>query len=203
MFAAILGAFASLIVFYPVMLAIPIAVKWLVIGRYKPGAYPLWGLYYFRWWLVTTIEAAVPVGYLAGTPLLNIYLRLMGAKIGRNVHLDSDSFAIYDLLAIGEDSSINVDSNLLGYTVEGGQLKLGRITIGERCFVGARAAVREETVMEDDSALEDLSLLPRGATIPRGQTWQGSPATAKAAAVTPAFQRRQALGLALIRCPAW
>jgi non-ribosomal peptide synthetase-like protein len=173
---AILGAFASLIVIYPVMLVIPILVKWLVIGRYKPGAYPLWGSYYFRWWLVTTIEAAVPVGYLAGTPLLGIYLRLMGARVGPNVHLDSDSFAIYDLLTIGEGSSINVDSNLLGYTVEDGCLKLGRITIGRRCFVGTRSALREDTVMEDDSTLEDLSLLSRGQTLPRGQTWRGSPA---------------------------
>src|SRR2546423_10140581 len=158
------------------MLTIPILVKWLVIGRYRAGAYPLWGVYYFRWWLVTTIEAAVPVGYLAGTPLLNIYLRLMGAKIGRNVHLGSDTFAIYDLLTIGDDSSINVDSNLLGYRVEDSQLKLGRITIGRRCFVGARAAVRENTVMEDDSALEDLSLLSRGQTIPLAESWLGSPA---------------------------
>ena len=173
---AILGSFASLIVFYPVMLLVPIAVKWLVIGRYKPGAYPLWGWFYFRWWFTTTIEAAVPVGYLAGTPLLNIYLRLMGAKIGRNVHLHSDTFVIYDLLSVGDDSSINVDSNLLGYTVENGLLKIGRITIGQRCFVGARAAVREDTVMEDDSALEDLSLLSHGKTIPEGETWLGSPA---------------------------
>ena len=26
--------------------------KWLIIGRTKPGRYPLWGAYYFRWWLV-------------------------------------------------------------------------------------------------------------------------------------------------------
>jgi amino acid adenylation domain-containing protein len=173
---SILGAFASLIVLYPLMLVIPIAVKWIMIGRYRPGAYPLWGTFYFRWWFTTTIEAAVPVGYLTGTPLLNIYLRLMGAKIGPNVHLDSDSFAIYDLLSIGEDSSINADSNLLGYTIENGQLKIGRITVGKRCFVGARCAVCEDSVMEDDSALEDLSLLPRGTAIPRGETWLGSPA---------------------------
>jgi len=172
---AILGAFASLVLVYPVMLCIPILVKWVVIGRYKPGAYPLWGMYYFRWWLVTTIEAAVPVGYMTGTPLLNIYLRLMGSKVGSNVHLGSESFAIYDLVAIGNDSSINVDANLLGYTVENGWLKIGSINIGKRCFVGARAAVRQNTVMEDDSALEDLSLLPRGKTIPRGETWIGSP----------------------------
>ena len=175
-FESILGAFASLIVLYPLMLVIPIAVKWIMIGRYRPGAYPLWGTFYFRWWFTTTIEAAVPVSYLTGTPLLSIYLRLMGAKIGPNVHLDSDSFAIYDLLSVGEDSSINADSNLLGYTIENGQLKIGRVTIGKRCFVGARSAVCEDTLMEDDSALEDLSLLPRGTVIPRGETWLGSPA---------------------------
>jgi amino acid adenylation domain-containing protein len=177
---AVLGAFASLVVLYPVMLAVPILVKWLIIGRYKEGAYPLWGPFYFRFWLATTIEAAVPVAYLAGTPLLNIYLRLMGARIGRNVHLASDTFAIYDLLCIGDDSSINVDSNLLGYTVEDGLLKIGRISIGRRCFIGTRAALRENTGMEDDSALEDLSLLPRGIIIPHGQTWQGSPAELRA-----------------------
>jgi non-ribosomal peptide synthetase-like protein len=175
---SICAAFASLVLLYPVMLCIPIAVKWLLIGRYKPGAYPLWGSYFFRWWFVTSIESAVPVGYLAGTPWLNIYLRLMGAKVGRNVHLDSDSFVIYDLLSIGDDSSINVDSNLLGYTIEDGWLKIGRIAIGERCFVGARSTLRHDTTMEDDSALEDLSLLPRGATIPRGETWLGSPSRA-------------------------
>ena len=173
---AVLGSFVSLIVLYPVMLVIPIAVKWVMIGRYRAGAYPLWGTYYFRWWFTTTIEAAVPVGYLRGTPLLNIYLRLMGARIGPNVHLDSDSFAIYDLLSVGEDSSINADSTLLGYTIQEGRLKIGPITIGKRCFVGARATLGVDTRMEDDSALEDLTLLPRGAVIPGGETWHGSPA---------------------------
>ena len=62
------------------MLLVPVAVKWIVIGRYRPGAYPLWGWFYFRWWLATTVEATVPVGYLAGTPLYNIYLRLDGGE---------------------------------------------------------------------------------------------------------------------------
>jgi non-ribosomal peptide synthetase-like protein len=173
---SILGAFASLILFYPVMVLVPIVVKWLLIGRYRPGAYPLWGSFYFRWWLATTIEAAVPVSYLTGTPLLNVYLRLMGARIGREVHLATDNFVAYDLLSIGDGSSINVDSNLVGYTVEDGYLKIGRITIGQRCYVGARSALRENTTLEDEAALENLSYLAPGATIPRGQTWLGSPA---------------------------
>jgi hypothetical protein len=39
----VLLSFASLMVLYPVMLAIPIAVKWIMIGRYRAGSYPLWG----------------------------------------------------------------------------------------------------------------------------------------------------------------
>ena len=202
---ATLGAFASLILFYPVMLVIPILLKWLIIGRYKPGAYPLWGTYYFRWWFVTTMEAAVPVGYLAGTPWMNWYLRLMGARIGRNVFIETNSFAIYDLLSIGDDSSVNVDSNFLGYRVEHGQLKLGAIQIGKRCFVGTRCTLREDTVMADDSALEDLSLLSRGACIESGETWQGAPAERCPASNTPGPERSvppgrlRQLGFALLQ----
>jgi non-ribosomal peptide synthetase-like protein len=173
---AILGALGSLIVLYPIMLAIPVILKWLLIGRYRGGSYPLWGPYYFRWWLVTTVEAAVPVAYLSGTPLLNIYLRFMGARVGRDVHLSSNNFSIYDLLTIGEGSSINSDATILGYTVEDGWLKLGAVSIGARCFVGTRAHVSLNTVMQDDSVLEDLSLLPRDNVIPSAQTWRGSPA---------------------------
>jgi non-ribosomal peptide synthetase-like protein len=204
---AVLVSFASLIVLYPLMLALPIVVKWVMIGRYRAGAYPLWGTYYFRWWFTTTIEAAVPVGYLRGTPLLNVYLRLMGAKVGPNVHLDSDTLAIYDLLSIGEDSSINADSTLLGYTIGDGKLEIGPITIGKRCFVGARATLGVDAIMEDDSALDDLSLLPSGGVIPRGETWQGSPArrsgqasrlvneAAAAGSARPTASRRFAFGI--------
>lgn len=174
--SAVLAAFASLVFLYPVMLLVPIALKWLLIGRYRPGAFPLWGSYFFRFWLVRAIEAAVPIGYMKGTPLLSLYLRLMGARLGRNVQLHSDNFAIYDLLSIGDDSSVNADSILLGYTVENGSLLIGPISIGRCCFIGARAALCHNTAMEPESALEDLSLLTRGSTIPAGQTWHGSPA---------------------------
>ena len=118
----------------------------------------------------------MPVSYLAGTPLLSGYLRLMGAKVGRRVFIQSDDFAIYDLLRIGDDSSINADATLLGYSVSDGFLKIGAVTIGNGCFVGTRTVMGENAVMEDGSALEDLSLLAAGRKIGRGETWKGSPA---------------------------
>ena len=173
---SILLGFASLVLLYPVMLLLVIALKWIIIGRYQPGVYPLWGTYYFRFWLVNAIEATVPVSYLSGTPFLALYLRLMGARIGRNVSLQSDSFAIYDLLRIGDGSSINSDATLLGYSVGDGVLRIGSVTLGKRCFVGTRAVVCENAMMADDAALEDMSLLREGQAIGAGETWIGSPA---------------------------
>ena len=49
---------------------IAIALKWLVLGRTKPGRYPLWGVYYFRWWLVQRLEPLVHIKWLQGSPMM-------------------------------------------------------------------------------------------------------------------------------------
>ena len=101
----------TLVLLYPVMLAMSIVVKWIVIGRVKPGRYPLWGAYFFRWWLTQSIRKIVPTSYLTGTPLLAVYYRLMGARIGANVYLGNDGCQAYDLLSIGDDSCLGADSH--------------------------------------------------------------------------------------------
>ena len=78
---AILGALGSLLVVYPAMFLVAIAVKWTVIGRYRPGSYPLWGSYYFRWWFTQGVLTTVPTTYLVGTPLLAIFYRLLVAAV--------------------------------------------------------------------------------------------------------------------------
>ena len=45
---------------WPVMLLFSIAVKWLVVGRYKPGRYPVWSFYYLRWWIANRFQALWP-----------------------------------------------------------------------------------------------------------------------------------------------
>lgn len=178
-YSGILAALLSLLTLtalYPAMLALSIAVKWIVIGRIRPGRYPLWGTYFLRWWFVQSIRNIVPTSYLTGTPLLTWYYRLMGSQIGSNVYLGNDGGQAYDLLTIGDDSCLGADSHFTGATVEDGWLVLGPIDIGQRCFIGTRAVLCPSTRMADDTALEDLSLLVTQTSIPTGQSWQGSPA---------------------------
>jgi non-ribosomal peptide synthetase-like protein len=168
-----LGTIAAL---YPIMIGLVIASKWILIGKYRSGSYPLWGFYYLRWWLARLIQQIVPLWPLIGTPFLIWYYRLMGAKIGKNCYFGTDDVGAYDLLVIGNDTSLGAESKLLGYEIKDGYLHLGKIAIADRCFVGVRAGLEPNSSMESDSYLEDLALLPTNTIMPQSQRWHGSPA---------------------------
>src|SRR5213078_3371610 len=66
-----------------VVCAVPIAAKWLLIGRWKPQQIRLWSLAYVRFWIVKALIWSNPGIYLCvGSPLYGLYLRALGAKIG-------------------------------------------------------------------------------------------------------------------------
>ena len=105
-------------------LLLPVAAKWLLIGRFRPGRYPLWGWYYCRWWLVGKLLSMAPLDYLAGSPLLAPYLRLLGTRIGSGCHLGSSRLQLPDLLEIGDGVSIGYGADLESFLVEDGWLYL-------------------------------------------------------------------------------
>ena len=200
---AVIHSLMTLVLLYPVMLVLAVVVKWTVIGQIQPGRYPLWGVYYCRWWFVQAIRNVVPTSYLTGTPLLTCYYRLMGARIGANVYLGNDGGQAYDLLSIGDDSCLGADSHFTCATVEDGWLILGRVEIGERCFVGTRTVLAPGSRMESDAELDDLSLLTTDSCIPAGECWKGSPSRrvepatktkTRRETVRPSFLRRFCYG---------
>ncbi|TAL04285.1 MAG: peptide synthetase, partial [Verrucomicrobia bacterium] len=169
-------AVTSAVAALPALMLVSIAIKWLVLGCIRAGRYPLWGAYYVRFWFVRNLIAALPLSHLCGTPLLAGFYRLLGARIGKDVHLETDQLVAYDLISIGDGTSIDDTAWLLGCAVENGELVIGPIQIGQNCFVGTRCVLREHTTMEDGARLDDLSLLSRGERIPHNESWAGSPA---------------------------
>ena len=52
-----------------------VACKWLIIGRFKAGRYPIWGTMYLKWWLVEQIIKIMGQGvYTDDFPLIGPYL---------------------------------------------------------------------------------------------------------------------------------
>jgi len=172
----VMGILGSFVFFFFFWIAFSIFIKWVVIGKFKEGTYPLWGFYYFRFWLVKKFVDMTPINLMAGTPFIKWYFRLLGAKIGKNCYLGTDRLRVFDLITIGDDSSLLKESTLLGYKIENEMLHIGKIAVGDRCLVGARSMLSMNSKMEDDSMLLELSMLGDNETIPRGSVWKGSPA---------------------------
>ena len=167
------GAFAVLL---PSIIALTIAAKWVVIGRFKAGSYPLWGVYYFRWWFVSRLLSVIPTQYLAGTPLQAMYFRLLGAHIGARVYLGKVGIAAPDLVEIGEHTSVGNNVVFHNCAIAEGLLKIGDVSVGRHCYIGTSAVLASGCRMEDYAELGDLSCLSGGATIATAEVWKGSPA---------------------------
>ncbi len=177
---AALAAGISLLSLYPALLLLSIAIKWMVIGRFKVGRYRLWSSYYWRFWFVRQTLSVIPLYPLAGSVWLNWYCQLMGAKIGRDVYLGTTEFLAFDLTEIGAGSSISADSNLLGCEIVDGWLNIDRITVGQNCYVGTRTVLGLNSQLADAAEIGDLSYLPADLIIPTGEHWVGSPARLQA-----------------------
>ncbi len=167
---------AAFVVMPPLVLLLSIAVKWIVIGRFKPGDYPLWGAYYFRWWFVRRFLAIIPIQFLAGTPMMRLYYRLLGARIGAGAHLGLNDLDCPDLVSIGSEAILSEGAVLATTSVERGLLRIGTATVGERAFMGTMSVLGRNARIGDGAVLDDLSALPAGETIPDQEIWTGSPA---------------------------
>ncbi|TPG71795.1 amino acid adenylation domain-containing protein [Hymenobacter nivis] len=166
---------AAVLAYVPVACGLVVVFKWLIIGRFRAGEYPLWGLYYFRFWVVKKLVEAAPTQLLSATPYLNVFYRLLGARIGHGVYLGSTRLMCFDLLTLDDGASIAREAGLLGYRIERDRLILGPIRVGRDAYVGLRAILETNTELGDEAELDDLSVVAAGHRVPAREGWQGSP----------------------------
>ncbi len=185
---------------------LPIAAKWVLVGRFKPRSIRIWSMAYFRFWVVKTLLVMNPVPrLLVGTPLYALYLRALGARVGSRTLILSHHIPVCtDLVRVGSDSVIYKNTYLNGYRGHAGTIEIGPVTLGENAFVGEGCVLDIHSSLEASSQLGHSSSLHAGQTVPADQCWYGSPAQQAPAdydyrTVTPATStklRRRRYGVA-------
>ena len=169
---ALLGIYALLTVTTG---CIAVALKWIVLGRTKPGRYPLWGVYYFRWWFANHMLPLVHIKWLQCSPIMRVYMRLLGAKVGSDAMISDVSAGAFDLISIGKGASIGSKVKFANVEVIGNELVIGTITIGDDAYIGTSNVIGHDVVIEDHAELGDLTAIPPHTHIKRGEIWDGSP----------------------------
>jgi non-ribosomal peptide synthetase-like protein len=159
------------------MLAMPILAKWVLIGRWRPQRIRVWSLGYLRFWLVKSLIRTSPMSIFVGSPLYALYLRALGARIGRRVLILSPRVPVCtDLLSVGDGTVIRRDTTFSGYRARAQMIETGRVSIGCNAFVGEHTVLDLNTSVGDGAQLGHASALLEGQSVPDGERWHGSPA---------------------------
>ncbi|MGO9742077.1 MAG: Pls/PosA family non-ribosomal peptide synthetase [Roseiarcus sp.] len=158
--------------------ALAVAAKWALVGRVEPQAIALWSAAYFRYWLARLIVLSAPANAFVGAPLFNVFLRLLGARIGRNAIVASLHVPLVsaDLISVGDNAVITRTAMLGGANAYGNRLHLDAIHIGAGSYVGERSVIDIGAAIGDFGQLGHASSLQRGQRVPAGKRYHGSPA---------------------------
>ncbi|WPH01212.1 Oxalate--CoA ligase [Acrodontium crateriforme] len=124
-----------------------ILFKWLVMGRYKEGLYPMWGLYHTRWWMCQKVIQVCGKGHFG---LFNwsriLYYRCLGTKIGTNVSMSAGAeLGEYDLITIADGVTLDRCTVRAFAAERNTSMYLGRISIGADASIGLKSIVAPGT----------------------------------------------------------
>lgn len=167
------GAAATLVIG-----TLPIAAKWLLVGRWKEERITIWSLAYLRFWIARTLVTVNPLAMLCvGSPPYVLYLRALGARIGPGAVIFSRHIPVCtDLLTIGAGSVVRRDVYLNCYRADRGVIETGPITLGSGVFIGEATVLDIGTTVGDYGQIGHTSSLLQGQAVPAGGCWHGSPA---------------------------
>jgi amino acid adenylation domain-containing protein len=110
------------------LIVVTILAKWIIVGRYRPGRYPLWGSYYLRWWVVSRLQHLSRLSAFDGTPLAPVIWRALGAKVGARCVLNAGLVYAWDCIRVGDDVSIGADTTSPAQD-RNGDLVIGKIEL--------------------------------------------------------------------------
>ncbi len=152
----------------------PLVVRALT-GRIRAGTHRMWGSIHIRLWAADLLLSIAPLPVLSGNPLAATYLRMLGARVGRDVHLGTGRLSLPSQLQIGDGATVGYGAALRPWTLQDGHVLVGPVTVGERAHVGANSVLEPGSILGPDAVLGEQSALGRDQVVPAGEHWAGSP----------------------------
>ncbi|MEY4118294.1 MAG: hypothetical protein RLZZ116_1622 [Planctomycetota bacterium] len=182
-----LAAAGALAVYTVATLLLGVAAKWLLVGRYRPQRVRAWSAFHIRHWMVARLVALAPWELLGTIGLAPSVLRLLGARVGRRVHIHRGvrlTDGGWDLLTLEDDATIGQDACLRLVELDRGALVFGPITVRAGATLETRAGMSAGAELGAGSILRPLANLRAGSVHAR-MILDGIPATPVGAAPAP------------------
>jgi hypothetical protein len=135
----------------------------------RPGTHSALSPTTLFWMMLNSIHTlafrmVLPV--IPGGLLANLYFRLAGCRIGRDVRLTTSQILDPYLISIGDGTMVGGDAVITAHLFQNGQLILARILIGKDCQIGAHALVCPGVTIGDRATVGIKAFVRRGMSVP-------------------------------------
>ncbi|WP_092551702.1 Pls/PosA family non-ribosomal peptide synthetase [Herbiconiux ginsengi] len=155
------------------------AAKWLLVGRIVVSEHPLWSSFVWRNELSDTFVETVARPWFAanasGTPALAVWLRTLGARIGRGVWCESYWLPEADLITLGDGSTVNRGCVVQTHLFHDRIMQLDSVVLGEGATLGPHSVILPAAAVDRNASVGPASLVMRGERVPSGSLWAGNP----------------------------
>lgn len=155
------------------------AAKWLLVGRFRTGERALWTSFVWRNELADTFVEVLAAPWLfrlaAGTPLLNFWLRTLGAKIGRGVWLETLWLPEFDLVTLGAGATVNRGCVVQTHLFHDRIMSMDVVTLAAGATLGPHGIVLPGASIGARTTVGPGSLVTRGDAVPGDSRWLGNP----------------------------
>lgn len=168
------------------MFAIPIAsfatvlsLKWLLLGKVRPGVHALWSCWASRWDFVCiawSLLATELVTLFDGTPFLPWLLRTTGMRIGNGVVLGgafAQDLADPDMIVVEDGATF--DGLFQAHTFEDRALKMDLVTVRAGASIGRNAVLLYGCDIGRNALVQPLSVVLKHEHLQPGLVHQGFP----------------------------
>ncbi|MBL8929271.1 MAG: amino acid adenylation domain-containing protein [Kineosporiaceae bacterium] len=153
--------------------------KWALVGRVSRRDHPLWSSFVWRNELADTFVEVIAAPWFAraagGTAVLNLWLRTMGARIGRGVWCESYWLPEPDLIDLRDGATVNRGCVVQTHLFHDRVLSLDTVTLRAGSTLGPNGVVLPAAVIGRHATVGPVSLVMRGESVPDKTRWIGNP----------------------------
>jgi len=159
--------------------AIAVVAKWLVVGRIRTVEHPLWSSFVWRNEVSDTFVETVAAPWFArsasGTPVMNIWLRGLGAKIGRGVWCETYWLPEADLVTLDRGSTVNRGCVVQTHLFHDRIMRMDTVVLEDGATLGTHCVALPAAKLGAGATVGPASLVMRGDEVPSSTRWQGNP----------------------------
>lgn len=178
LWAAVLGG-VVLMVAGAVAGAVAVLAKRVVIGRIEAIEHPLWSSFVWRNEVSDTFVETVAAPWFAraasGTPVMNLWLRGLGAKIGRGVWCETYWLPEADLVTLGEGATVNRGCVVQTHLFHDRIMRMDTVVLEDGATLGPHCVALPAARVGAGATVGPGSLVMRGDEVPASTRWQGNP----------------------------